>query len=87
MKSLLFVLCCFGITTVGAQVLPTDTVPAIINYTTKDGVTEFSSELRPLRQIAGAPAHFILIFGSLAMVVLVLKKILSISIKVQTRYW
>lgn len=58
MKSLLFVLFCFGITTVAAQVLPTDTVPAIINYTTKEGVTEFSSELRPLRQIAGAPAPF-----------------------------
>ncbi|KQC02373.1 hypothetical protein AQF98_01990 [Pedobacter sp. Hv1] len=58
MRSLLLVLWCLGLTTVSAQVLPTDTVPAIVNYTTKDGITQFSSELRPLRQIAGAPAPF-----------------------------
>ncbi|MBB2144156.1 hypothetical protein GM921_01550 [Pedobacter sp. LMG 31464] len=47
-----------SITILHAQVLPTDTVPAIIKYTTENGATKFDSELRPLRQIAGAPAPF-----------------------------
>lgn len=58
MKTLLSILFCIGISSAYAQVLPTDTVPAIINYTTENGVTKFTSELRPLRQIAGAPAPF-----------------------------
>jgi hypothetical protein len=41
-----------------AQVLPSDTVAAIIQYKTENGVTKFTSELRPLRPIAGAPAPF-----------------------------
>lgn len=39
-------------------VLPEDTVPAIINHTVENGVVKFSSVLRPLRQIAGAPEPF-----------------------------
>ncbi|WP_124562523.1 hypothetical protein [Pedobacter sp. KBW01] len=58
MKMLLSILLIAGLTSAYAQVLPTDTVPAIINYTTENGVTKFTSELRPLRQIAGAPAPF-----------------------------
>ncbi|WP_449415946.1 PKD domain-containing protein [Pedobacter planticolens] len=58
MKTLLLILCCMSITILHAQVLPTDTVPAIIKYTTENGATKFDSELRPLRQIAGAPAPF-----------------------------
>ncbi len=58
MRWLLLVLVCYGISPIYAQVLPSDTVPAIINHTTTDGVTKFSSELRPLRAIAGAPAPF-----------------------------
>jgi hypothetical protein len=41
-----------------AQVLPSDTVPVIIHHQTENGVTKFTSELRPLRPIAGAPAPF-----------------------------
>ncbi|MGE6221360.1 DUF7619 domain-containing protein [Nubsella zeaxanthinifaciens] len=41
-----------------AQVIPSDTVPAIIQYKTENGITKFTSELRPLRPIAGAPAPF-----------------------------
>jgi len=58
MKTLLFILCCLGLQVVHAQVLPTDTVPAVIKFTTENGSTKFDSELRPLRQIAGAPAPF-----------------------------
>lgn len=39
-------------------ILPTDTVPALIHHTIDNGVVKFSSTLRPLRQIAGAPAPF-----------------------------
>jgi hypothetical protein len=39
-------------------VLPEDTVPAIINHTIENGQVKFSSVLRPLRQIAGAPEPF-----------------------------
>ncbi|RZM08272.1 MAG: hypothetical protein EOO88_50475, partial [Pedobacter sp.] len=39
-------------------IVATDTVPAIINYTTAEGATKFTSELRALRQIAGAPEPF-----------------------------
>jgi hypothetical protein len=58
MRTLL--ICLFWMITgsVYAQVLHPDTVPAIINHVTEDGLTKFSSELRPLRQIAGAPAPF-----------------------------
>jgi len=38
--------------------VPGDTVPAIINHTVENGVVKFSSVLRPLRQIAGAPEPF-----------------------------
>lgn len=38
--------------------LPADTVPAIINYKNEAGGIRFSSILRPLRQIAGAPEPF-----------------------------
>lgn len=55
-----FLLYFYGITVNAqtAQVLPSDTVPAIIHYKTENGITKFSSELRPLRPIAGAPAPF-----------------------------
>jgi hypothetical protein len=39
-------------------IVPADTVPAIINHKTADGIVSFSSILRPLRQIAGAPEPF-----------------------------
>lgn len=52
----LFIL--LGFSMVQAQVLPSDTVPAIINHSTENGATRFSATLRPLRQIAGAPAPF-----------------------------
>jgi hypothetical protein len=38
--------------------VPADTIPAIINHTVEDGLVKFSSVLRPLRQIAGAPEPF-----------------------------
>jgi len=38
--------------------MPEDTVPAIINHTIENGTVKFSSVLRPLRQIAGAPEPF-----------------------------
>ncbi|SFG92208.1 DUF7849 domain-containing protein [Pedobacter insulae] len=57
-KTVLIILLLLGTGSIYAQVLPTDTVPAIIHYTTTNGVTKFSSELRPLRAIAGAPAPF-----------------------------
>ena len=40
------------------QIVAADTVPAIVNHTEKDGLVSFSSLLRPLRQIAGAPEPF-----------------------------
>ena len=58
MKTLILILLFFGSFALNAQILPTDTVPAKVNYTTENGVTKFSAELRPLRQIAGAPAPF-----------------------------
>ncbi|MET4546055.1 hypothetical protein ABIE26_003382 [Pedobacter africanus] len=39
-------------------IVPADTVPAIINHTIENEVVSFSSVLRPLRQIAGAPEPF-----------------------------
>ncbi|MBB5440536.1 hypothetical protein HDC92_004239 [Pedobacter sp. AK017] len=45
-------------TTVQAAIVPSDTVPAIINHKIENGVVTFSSVLRPLRQIAGAPEPF-----------------------------
>lgn len=58
MRTLLFIVFCFSLGSIHAQILPTDTVPAIIKSTTENGVTRFTSELRPLRQIAGAPEPF-----------------------------
>jgi PKD repeat protein len=55
---LLITLCCLGFNTATAQINPTDTLPAIVNYTVANGVFNFNSVLRPLRQIAGAPAPF-----------------------------
>ena len=43
---------------VQSQIVAADTVPAIINYTEENGLVRFSSVLRPLRQIAGAPEPF-----------------------------
>lgn len=40
------------------QVMAADTVSAIINYTEQGGQVKFSSVLRPLRPIAGAPEPF-----------------------------
>ncbi|MES2827776.1 MAG: hypothetical protein V4687_06470 [Bacteroidota bacterium] len=40
------------------KALPSDTVPAIINFKEENGAFKFSSLLRPLRQIAGAPEPF-----------------------------
>ncbi|TKC08686.1 DUF7849 domain-containing protein [Pedobacter frigoris] len=65
MKNLLCAisLLCFG--TAGAQTQPippkivaADTVPAIINHKIENGIVKFSSVLRPLRPIAGAPEPF-----------------------------
>ncbi|MHA4894722.1 DUF7849 domain-containing protein [Pedobacter sp. PWIIR3] len=40
------------------KTLPADTVPAIINVKEENGTLKFTSVLRPLRQIAGAPEPF-----------------------------
>lgn len=53
-----FLICCYSFIQLNAQVLPSDTVPAIIHHQTENGITKFISELRPLRAIAGAPAPF-----------------------------
>ena len=59
MKKLLYLLLfSFWFVKLSAQILPSDTVPAIIHYKTENGTTKFTSELRPLRPIAGAPAPF-----------------------------
>ena len=57
-KTLLLFLFGIAFSATYAQVLPSDTVPAQINHTTTDGLTKFNGALRPLRQIAGAPAPF-----------------------------
>ncbi len=59
-KPLLFFFALFvaQIDVLKAQVHPTDTVPAKINYQRDGDVVAFSSELRPLRPIAGAPEPF-----------------------------
>lgn len=41
-----------------AQVIPADTVPVKIGYTFKGDTVKFTSALRPLRPIAGAPEPF-----------------------------
>lgn len=41
-----------------AQIIPGDTIPVKINYTLHGDSVKFSSELRPLRQISGAPEPF-----------------------------
>jgi len=57
MKTLLLsLLTFFALAVAQAQVLPSDTVPAKINY--DDDTGKFSAELRALRPIAGAPAPF-----------------------------
>lgn len=53
-----FLICYCSFIQLNAQVLPSDTVPVIIHHQTENGVTKFTSELRPLRPIAGAPAPF-----------------------------
>ncbi|WP_316792324.1 hypothetical protein [Pedobacter frigoris] len=65
MKNLLCAisLLCFGTAAAQTQSIPpkivaTDTVPAIINHKTENGIVKFSSVLRPLRPIAGAPEPF-----------------------------
>jgi len=57
-KLIYFLFFSFCYTQLVAQIVPQDTVPAIIHYKTENGVTKFNSELRPLRQIAGAPAPY-----------------------------
>ncbi len=57
-KSLQLLLFCFWFVNAPAQIVPTDTVPAVIHVKTENGVTKFTGELRPLRPIAGAPAPF-----------------------------
>lgn len=57
-KLLTTILFCLCLTTLKAQVLPSDTIPTVIHYKTENGITKFTSELRPLRAIAGAPAPF-----------------------------
>ena len=57
-KCLYLLLFCLWFLKLPAQVLPSDTVAAIIHHKTENGVTKFTSELRPLRAIAGAPAPF-----------------------------
>lgn len=57
-KLLTFIMLCFCCANSNAQVLPVDTVPAIIHHKTENSVTKFTAELRPLRGIAGAPAPF-----------------------------
>ncbi len=59
MKGLTTLLLSFFVScTAFAQILPADTVPAIIHHKTENGITKFSPELRPLRGIAGAPVPF-----------------------------
>ncbi len=41
-----------------AQIIPSDTIPVKIKYKLNGDSVKFSSELRPLRQIAGAPEPF-----------------------------
>lgn len=48
----------FGTAFAQTQTLPADTVPAIIHDKPESGGIKFSSTLRPLRQIAGAPEPF-----------------------------
>lgn len=57
-KCIYLLLFCLWFAKLPAQVLPTDTVAAIIHHKVENGVTKFTSELRPLRPIAGAPAPF-----------------------------
>ncbi|MDQ7950138.1 MAG: hypothetical protein REI93_14890, partial [Pedobacter sp.] len=56
-KLLIFLFCCY-IGVARAQQLPVDTAAAKVIATTENGATKFTSELRPLRPIAGAPAPF-----------------------------
>jgi PKD repeat protein len=62
MKKLLLLACLFIAAKLQAQdapaVLPTDTVPVIINHTADNNAVKFGSELRPLRGVAGAPAPY-----------------------------
>ncbi|MFA6246132.1 MAG: hypothetical protein WC615_04275 [Mucilaginibacter sp.] len=65
-KLLLLTFICLA-TKLSAQVLPpavipTDTIPAIINYTDDNGTVKFTPQLRALRPIAGAPTPFFTYF-------------------------
>lgn len=51
-------LLCFGSAFAQTQIIPADTIPAIINHKVESDGIKFSSVLRPLRQIAGAPEPF-----------------------------
>ena len=48
----------FGRSFAQTQIVPADTVPAIIHHNPESNGIKFSSTLRPLRQIAGAPEPF-----------------------------
>jgi hypothetical protein len=48
----------FGTAFAQTQIVPADTVPAIIHHQSESNGIKFSSTLRPLRQIAGAPEPF-----------------------------
>jgi hypothetical protein len=54
----LLALLCFGSAFAQTQIVPADTVPAIIHSKQESNGIKFSSTLRPLRQIAGAPEPF-----------------------------
>ncbi len=63
MKTLLFFLGCFFVTVnaiaqVPASAHPADTVPALVKHIETPLGTKFTSELRPLRGISGAPEPF-----------------------------
>lgn len=45
-----------------SQILPSDTIPAKINYQVENDIVRFNAELRALRGISGAPAPFYTFF-------------------------
>ncbi len=51
-----------------------DTLPAVVEPQVDNNRVKFTSQLRPLRGVAGAPAPFTPISGSLGMVLTALKK-------------
>jgi PKD repeat protein len=58
MRYLIFLLLAFTASNLKSQVLPNDTVAAIVHADVNKNTVRFNSTLRPLRQIAGAPAPF-----------------------------